>query len=50
MCLADGWVTEVARRGGQYKMSRAQMLKLLGNGVVPIQAAYAWSRLATMTP
>jgi DNA (cytosine-5)-methyltransferase 1 len=31
MGLPDGWVTEI-------DLSRAQMLKILGNGVVPQQA------------
>ena len=34
MMLPDGWVTDV-------DLSRAQALKILGNGVVPPQAAYA---------
>ena len=35
MMLPAGWVTDVA------DLSRAQQLKILGNGVVPPQAAYA---------
>jgi DNA (cytosine-5)-methyltransferase 1 len=34
MGLPDGWVTDVG-------LSRAQQLKILGNGVVPQQAEYA---------
>ena len=35
MMLPAGWVTDVP------DLSRAQQLKILGNGVVPPQAAYA---------
>lgn len=34
MMLPDGWVTGLP-------LSRAQQLRMLGNGVVPAQAAYA---------
>ena len=51
MGLPDGWVTDVG-------LSRAQQLKILGNGVVPQQAYYAlellWDtytqHLSTATP
>lgn len=38
MMLPEGWVTDV-------EISRAQQLKILGNGVVPAQAAYAVTSL-----
>lgn len=37
MGLPDGWVTDVP------DLSRAEQLKALGNGVVPLQAAFAVS-------
>lgn len=40
MGLPAGWVTDIA-------IPRTAQLKALGNGVVPQQAAYAWSLLAT---
>ena len=40
MGLPDGWVTDL-------EISRAQMLKILGNGVVPQQAYYALQQLLT---
>ena len=39
MGLPAGWVTDVP------DISRTQQLKMLGNGVVPQQAALAWSML-----
>lgn len=37
--LEAGWVTDVPG------LTRAKLLKLLGNGVVPLQAAYALAGL-----
>lgn len=37
--LDPGWVTDVPG------LSRAKLLKLLGNGVVPLQSAYALAGL-----
>ena len=39
MCLPDGWVTDVP------SLSRSEQLALLGNGVVPPQAAAALRHL-----
>lgn len=39
MGLPDGWVTDVD------ELTRRQQLQLLGNGVVPQQAIYAYSQL-----
>ena len=38
MLLPDGWVTDIVT-------SRTAALRILGNGVVPLQAAYALSDL-----
>ena len=40
MGLPNGWVTDIG-------LSRAQQLKILGNGVVPQQAYYAIQYLST---
>ncbi len=42
MGLPDGWVTSVG-------LSRSQELKMLGNGVVPQQAAAAYGWLLKQT-
>jgi DNA (cytosine-5)-methyltransferase 1 len=39
MGLPDGWVTDTP------EITRSQALKILGNGVVPQQAAHAYSAL-----
>ncbi len=36
--LEEGWVTDIVT-------NRPKALKMLGNGVVPLQAAYAFSLL-----
>ena len=48
MMLPDGWVTDLMLPDTDPRpdrLSRAQALKILGNGVVPPQAAYAISGL-----
>jgi len=48
MMLPPGWVTEFRsfdRKAGEGKISRANLLKLLGNGVVPAQAVAAYRQL-----
>lgn len=48
MCLPDGWVTDLLRADVDPRpehLSRSQALKILGNGVVPPQAAYAIAHL-----
>ena len=44
MCLPDGWVVDVPG------LSRRQQLTLLGNGVVPPQAAYALDDMLACVP
>ena len=44
MGLPDGWVTDVPG------LSRNAQLKALGNGVVPLQAAYALTLLLPAVP
>lgn len=46
--IPEGWVCDLLtehRRPREGELSRAQVLKILGNGVVPPQAAYALSIL-----
>ena len=48
MCLPEGWVTDLMLPDTDPRpdrLSRAQALKILGNGVVPPQAAYAIAHL-----
>ena len=44
MCLPDGWVTDVPG------LTRRQQLTMLGNGVVPPQAAYALGDMLAWVP
>jgi DNA (cytosine-5)-methyltransferase 1 len=44
MGLEAGWVCDVPG------LTRNQMLKALGNGVVPQQAAAAWRALSVINP
>ena len=44
MCLPDGWVIDIPG------ISRRQQLTLLGNGVVPPQAAAALEDMLTHIP
>lgn len=44
MCLPDGWVIDIPG------ISRRQQLTLLGNGVVPPQAAAALEDMLTCVP
>ena len=44
MCLPDGWVTDVPG------LTRRQQLTMLGNGVVPPQAAYALDDMLACAP
>ena len=41
MGLPDGWVTDTG-------VSRTAQLKILGNGVVPLQARAAWDMLTRL--
>lgn len=44
MALSDGWVVDVPG------LARAQQLAMLGNGVVPLQAAHALEDMLTHAP
>ena len=44
MCLPDGWVVDVPG------ISQRQQLTMLGNGVVPPQAAYALDDMLACVP
>ena len=49
MGLPEGWVTGfIAAKRGPQTITRNEALKILGNGVVPAQAAEALFRLFTL--